>query len=238
MGKYSKTLSKRLRQQQSITKHDFNFTKVCFKEKWSREEWYRLIQVDGGETADEMYDDFALMEHWVSDDYWVMLDKQVQLPSAPKTFQDYPLWHLMITRHDKTPCHDWQVFQTIKNEIVGPQYEAVEIYPAQSRLMDRENKYHLWILGPKDNEDVPPRFKIGSKSGKVKTVVCEEKYLKGHVAEIQETLDRGGSIAFAIFPDSLRSEVEKEFPGVDYGQGMERYIQNHPELELELFEPQ
>jgi hypothetical protein len=137
------------------------FGVVCFKEKWSREEWYRLIQVDGGETADETYDDFALIEHWVSDDYWVTLDKQVQLPSAPKTFQDHPLWHLMITGHDKAPCHDWQVFQTIKNEIVGPQYEAVEIYPARSRLMDRENKYHLRTRGPRITRMCPSDLRSG-----------------------------------------------------------------------------
>jgi hypothetical protein len=79
---------------------------------------------------------------------------------------------------------------------------------------------------------VPQRFKIGSKSGKVKTVMCEEKYLKGHVAEIQETLDRGGSIAFAIFPDSLRTEVEKEFPGVDYEEQLYMFRYRIAKIEI------
>jgi hypothetical protein len=81
MGKYSKTLSKRLRKQPSV-KNDlfwdhppsFNFAKFYFEEKWSREEW-RGLQIAHGETkkqADVMYDLYCPMEHWLSEDYWVI----------------------------------------------------------------------------------------------------------------------------------------------------------------------
>src|SRR6187402_3694185 len=47
-----------------------------------------------------------------------------------------PYIHLDIRRLDGGPCNDWRNFQQIKNELVGPEYEAVELFPAESRLVD------------------------------------------------------------------------------------------------------
>jgi hypothetical protein len=58
---------------------------------------------------------------------------------------DHPFVHLIIHRHDWEACDDWRQFQQIKNEIVGPEYEAVELFPAESRLIDTSNAYHLWV---------------------------------------------------------------------------------------------
>lgn len=64
--------------------------------------------------------------------------------------------HLSIKRRDKAPAHDWRDMQAIKNMLVGPEHEAVELYPAESRLVDTANQYHLWVLrNPKR------RFPIG-----------------------------------------------------------------------------
>lgn len=58
----------------------------------------------------------------------------------PKT----KLLHLNIRRRDGAPIlRDWRHFQQIKNDIVGPECEAIELYPAESRLADSSNKYHL-----------------------------------------------------------------------------------------------
>lgn len=54
--------------------------------------------------------------------------------------------HLSIKRNDKDWMHDWRELQRVKNEVVGPEREAVEIYPAESRLVDTSNQYHLWVL--------------------------------------------------------------------------------------------
>jgi hypothetical protein len=54
--------------------------------------------------------------------------------------------HLSICRTDKQAVHDWRAFQRIKNELAGPEWEAVEIYPAESRLVDMANQYHLWCF--------------------------------------------------------------------------------------------
>jgi len=53
---------------------------------------------------------------------------------------------LSIERHDKAACHSWDDFQRIKNTLFGPEREAIELYPAESRLVDCANKYHLLIL--------------------------------------------------------------------------------------------
>ena len=58
--------------------------------------------------------------------------------------------HLSIKRRDRGAIHDWRDLQRIKNEIVGPEAEAVELYPAESRLLDAANQYHLWcVVGKK-----------------------------------------------------------------------------------------
>lgn len=59
---------------------------------------------------------------------------------------DPPLVHVSIKRLDKAPVHDWRHFQRIKNELIGPECEAVELYPAESRLVDGANQYHLWAI--------------------------------------------------------------------------------------------
>lgn len=54
--------------------------------------------------------------------------------------------HLSIKRHDKKPIRDWRHLQRIKNELIGPENEGLELFPAESRLMDTANQFHLWIL--------------------------------------------------------------------------------------------
>lgn len=54
--------------------------------------------------------------------------------------------HLSIKRLDREPIHDWRDLQTIKNELVGADCEAVELYPAESRLVDTSNQYHLYAV--------------------------------------------------------------------------------------------
>lgn len=57
--------------------------------------------------------------------------------------------HLNIRRRDgKVIMRDWRHFQAIKNQLCGEEVEAVELYPAESRLVDTSNKYHLWCLPP------------------------------------------------------------------------------------------
>jgi hypothetical protein len=76
---------------------------------------------------------------WINDIY------QVQRREFAKN-----LIHLNIRRRDGGPIlRDWRHFQQIKNELIGEECEAVELYPAESRLVDTSNKFHLWgIVDP------------------------------------------------------------------------------------------
>jgi hypothetical protein len=67
--------------------------------------------------------------------------------------------HLSIKRNDRGPIHDWRDFQIIKNTFCGDDAEGIEIYPAESRLVDTSNQYHLWVFAP--GEHLPLGFNDG-----------------------------------------------------------------------------
>lgn len=74
---------------------------------------------------------------------------QVNVMRYPNPAPGWPdVVHLSIKRRDKEPVgvEHFRDFQRIKNELVGPECEAVEIYPAESQLVDTSNQYHLWVL--------------------------------------------------------------------------------------------
>lgn len=55
-------------------------------------------------------------------------------------------WHLSIKRRDKHHIHNWRELQAIKNDLVGRENEGFELYPAESRLVDTANQYHIWVF--------------------------------------------------------------------------------------------
>lgn len=57
---------------------------------------------------------------------------------------DGPFQHFGIRRQDGAPCHSWPDFQALKNQLLGPETECAELYPAESRLVDIGNEYHLY----------------------------------------------------------------------------------------------
>lgn len=80
-------------------------------------------------------------EFWVNNRYQVLVRN---IRDRENMFG--PMKHLSIRRRDNTAVHDWRDLQRIKNEIVGAECEAIEIYPAESRLVDTSNQYHLWVF--------------------------------------------------------------------------------------------
>jgi hypothetical protein len=71
---------------------------------------------------------------------------QVQARNVASVEPFGPTCWLSIKRVDRRPIHDWRDLQRIKNLLVGPEIEAVEIYPAESRLVDTSNQFHLWCF--------------------------------------------------------------------------------------------
>jgi len=85
--------------------------------------------------------------------YWI--EERVRQTATWQIFQNNiyrvvvemtsPLIHLCIRRHDGRPCKDWNHMQQIKTEIVGAEHEGVELFPAESRLINVSNEFHLWV---------------------------------------------------------------------------------------------
>lgn len=83
-------------------------------------------------------------------------DWQVHVLPVPGRNGWLDMLHLNIRRADREAFHDWRELQTIKNILIGKEHEAVELYPAESRLTDTANNYHLWVLS-----DPKARFPFG-----------------------------------------------------------------------------
>jgi len=111
-------------------------------------EW---IKSQPGMTKEEVI--AFVMEYEKDCTYWCNDLYQVQVRPLP----EIRFVHLNIRRRDGGPIlRDWRHFQQIKNELVGPECEAIELYPAESRLVDQTNKYHLYAC-----TDPAFRFPIG-----------------------------------------------------------------------------
>ncbi len=90
-------------------------------------------------------------QFWWSPEYLVaIVDARAVLPPE-HAVRSPDLWWIRIYRHDgKRIRHHWSELQRIKNELVGPEHQGVEIYPPESLLQDGENSYHLWVFKDAD----------------------------------------------------------------------------------------
>jgi hypothetical protein len=85
--------------------------------------------------------------------------------------------HLIVVRKDGQPIHDWRDLQAIKSAVCGDEAEGVELYPAESRLGDTTNAYHLWVL------PTGCRFNLGFDVGR----------LLGHIGPQRPRSENGAS---------------------------------------------
>jgi hypothetical protein len=70
-------------------------------------------------------------------------------------------WHLSIKPLTRERHSRWRDYQRIKTELVGPEHEGVELFPAESRLVDTADQYHLWVAA-----DPAYRFPFGFDEGR------------------------------------------------------------------------
>ena len=82
-------------------------------------------------------EEFAKCRYYINDLY------QVQVAACGP---EKRMLHICIRRRDGSMFKDWRHFQQIKNEVAGPEREAFELYPRESRLVDTSNKWHLWVM--------------------------------------------------------------------------------------------
>lgn len=80
---------------------------------------------------------------------WINSRYQVNIRRFPRHESDGPdLVHLSIKRLDKGQIgpEKYRDFMRIKDELLSPEHEAIEIYPARSREVDTSNQYHMWAI--------------------------------------------------------------------------------------------
>lgn len=131
----------------------------------------------------EAIDSTAPTEIWRNDIYEVMVF----------TGEDQ-ITHLSIKRLDRAAVRNWRHLQQMKNEIVGPLEEAVELFPSEARIADNANQLHLWVI--------PGGIPIGFKGGMV-TIADED---------VQRYNESG-----------TRGRQEPMQPGLTVGEGMQAH---------------
>src|SRR5262245_49857956 len=73
-------------------------------------------------------------QHWDNGAYYGCL-KRFESGSPLGHPPGGPFAILSITATDDSALHDWRDFQQLKNLLLGPEWEAVELYPSESRLI-------------------------------------------------------------------------------------------------------
>ena len=88
-------------------------------------------------------------ERWECDGYYGTLRRYEDgLPVLPggQPYGTGPCAIIGITADSETARHDWRAYQDIKNALVGDEWEAVELYPAESRKVDPSNRFYLFCF--------------------------------------------------------------------------------------------
>jgi hypothetical protein len=105
------------------------------------EEASRITGTNYEEAREALQNELDACEYWINDLY------QVAKRELRNAAGEVSAYHLNIRRRDGKPIfRDWRHFQWIKNQLVGDECEGLELYPAESRLNDTSNKYHLWVF--------------------------------------------------------------------------------------------
>lgn len=61
-------------------------------------------------------------------------------------------WRALIIRSDQSAHRDYRDFMRIKDDLFGPNYEAIELLPSRSREVDPSNAFYMFVF------DVPLRI--------------------------------------------------------------------------------
>lgn len=99
------------------------------------------------EKAKKILNEELKAQMWVNDTYTVMF-REGKDADQFVMIEDWKgkCAYLSIRRNDREPVDSWRDFQEMKNQLCGPNREAVQLYPAEDRLADTANQYHVWVL--------------------------------------------------------------------------------------------
>lgn len=110
---------------------------------WDIDPWVWAPADGQGEMGKKLPVEHKPLAVYLSRDY------QVAVFEVADPGNNWPaMWHLSLKRRDREPIDEnrWRILQRIKNTLVGPEHEAVELYPGESRLVDTANQYHIFVF--------------------------------------------------------------------------------------------
>jgi hypothetical protein len=88
---------------------------------------------------------------------------QVHIRSIEGERQSSPaMIHVYLRRLDRGTDIPFRDLMRIKRELLHPEIELIELFPAESRLIDTANQYHYWGLN-----STKFRFPFGFQAGRV-----------------------------------------------------------------------
>jgi hypothetical protein len=145
------------------------FQEAIFHTTFTEAQIAQIVR-ESGRTEEEVRDSiYATMQSTV------LVNSRYQVNLFRTEASDWrpEMVHLSIKRRDKEPVGEerFRDFQRIKNEIVGEEFEGVELYPAESRLCDTANQYHIWVAfdkGFRFDFGFTDRLVLGQTSGPAK----------------------------------------------------------------------
>ena len=130
-------------------------------------EWFReqqrvqvatMIKAQHPDITDGQIDDLMNDETWGNDRYTVTVHF---LDGDRDGFVE-----ITVHNHRRTTHIPWRHLQQIKNEVLGADREAVQLFPAEDRLVDTANEYWLYAYpvgkAPMRNR----RTKVGMDHGR------------------------------------------------------------------------
>lgn len=137
------------RRQRDYSAHDVAAERDLLIAQWKKAHPEAAAEPAGGKhhtldrIAEGIRDNAERPECWVNDIYNVVVRRW---STDPVFGTSAGMIQIGIHTHNGTARHDWREFQGIKNQIAGPECEAFELYPAESRLLDPSNYYTLWCF--------------------------------------------------------------------------------------------
>jgi hypothetical protein len=107
---------------------------------------------------------------------------------------------LSIRRNDRAAECDWRIFMRIKTDLVGPDREAIQLFPGMRRVVDTANQYFLFVA--------PKGYVFGL--GQFEQEVSDEKWAES-VGATQRPFDEDDLLR-TLVNNAPRSETVNFFP--------------------------
>jgi hypothetical protein len=130
-----------------VPESEYRNMKEDIIQKWmEKDPEVRRLYEKAGVTNRQELDSLVteqLSEAMTDTTYLATMDDDTEYQVAVRPVNDEVV-HLSVKRKDRESPRDWRHLQEIKNALVGDECEGVELFPAESRLVDMANQTHLW----------------------------------------------------------------------------------------------